>query len=50
MTLPPNVYMRLIHPFGDIYREKPSVGQVWGPNAIPPEVLGGCTARRGWPF
>ena len=30
----PNVRMSLVHPAGEVWREKSLVGQVWGPNAI----------------
>ena len=50
MGLLPNVPMNLVHPAGEVRREKSLVGQVWGPNAIASKVLGGYAPRRRGPF
>jgi hypothetical protein len=47
MGLLPNVHMNLVHPAGEVRREKSLVGQVWGPNAIASNVLGGTILNEG---
>ena len=47
MGLLPNVPMNLVHPAGEVQREKSLVGQVWGPNAIALKVLGGTLLNEG---